>query len=178
MVDNRRRSDTSGLDTVSVGNPHRHVARLLLLYTAASVTVRFDASTSIYGYREATNNYCPLRNFSHPTNQKPLFFCDITVFIIVDVVVGIRSRIGVPFVAVASTIYQVRSSESTTRILSATRGNPSFHAMMRPLYFFFPASCRHDFFFGSCARSGQVSLWALLGTPTTRLVNSMDIDKV
>jgi hypothetical protein len=37
----------SGIDTVSVGNPHPHVARLHLLYTAASVIVRFDASTGI-----------------------------------------------------------------------------------------------------------------------------------
>jgi hypothetical protein len=33
MIDNRLRSDASGLDIVSVGNPHRQVARLLFLYT-------------------------------------------------------------------------------------------------------------------------------------------------
>jgi hypothetical protein len=67
MVDNRRRSDTSGLDTVSVGNPHRNVAQLLLLYTAASATARFDASTGM----DIEKSLLPSSELSRPTNRKP-----------------------------------------------------------------------------------------------------------
>jgi hypothetical protein len=65
MIDNRLRSDPSGPDTVSVGNPDRHATWLLLLYTALSVTVPLYDSTGI----EKPSSLC---NNLHPTNPKLL----------------------------------------------------------------------------------------------------------
>jgi hypothetical protein len=76
MVDNRRRSDTSGLDTVSVGNPHRHVARLLLPYAAANVAVRFDASTGM----DIEKPLLPTSELFASDKSHRIFFCDITYF--------------------------------------------------------------------------------------------------
>jgi hypothetical protein len=173
MVDNRRRSNASRLRNLSVGNPHRHVARLLLLYTTASVTVRFDASTGI----EKPLSLLPTPELF--ASDKSKTSSSVTSLFSSSLMSSSESESPIReyYQHDPPTWAWNQSSlhRSPTIIISATRGSPSICHDNH-----FTSSFQHHAATTSslAVAHAQVPLWALLSSLTTGLVNSMDDDQV